>query len=49
MAFATYEPDPPTQKDELGDYIYNELQRIADVLNENFNDIEKRLIILETP
>lgn len=40
MALATYEPDAPPMSDEMGDYLFNELQRIADTLTENFETLD---------
>ncbi len=42
-----FEPDVPPLSGELEDFMYREFVRIADALNENFDEIETRLTALE--
>lgn len=48
MSFTFIEPDTPPSSGELEDYIYQEFLRIADAMNQNFEEIETRLSGLET-
>jgi hypothetical protein len=47
MSLTFVEPDSPPSSGELEDYLYKEFLRIADNLNQNFSELEKRLIAIE--